>query len=137
MSEHLFDLFRLELLADLAPEYLIHGFSFTFFPSCETTISETNVSQLGNKELLPDYFKHLQTAGPSVEIFKQCGIPFIRSPVQLPELSAFQQIPLPTNDMPDCCFIFIAILVTSRYFRHVPPLRIGSVLLFSLWFHMT
>ena len=24
MSEHLFDLFRLELLADLAPEYLSH-----------------------------------------------------------------------------------------------------------------
>lgn len=25
MSEHLFDLFRLELLADLAPEYLMRG----------------------------------------------------------------------------------------------------------------
>ena len=74
MSEHLFDLFRLELLADLAPEYL-------------------------DKGLLPDYFKHLQTASPSVEIFKQCGTPFIRSPVQLPEFSAFQQIPLPADDM--------------------------------------
>ena len=30
MSEHLFDLFRLELLADLAPEYLIIGLSWTF-----------------------------------------------------------------------------------------------------------
>ena len=61
MSEHLFDLFRLKLLADLAPEYLDYGELYQLRKDVKTLIKnndglkstlETMLDQLANLSLL-------------------------------------------------------------------------------------